>query len=563
MAEKEIKETQKQYDLFNGTIKSEEEEKVIEDASENDEDIFNPKKTIRIAVSGDVILTGLEVKIIDTESFQRLRKFRQLGTSYLVYPSANHTRFEHSLGVLQKTQEMIDYIQKNQHSDKDQKNISLDQIRIARLAALLHDIANIPFGHTLEDETKVVGTYQEDEDRIKLYLDPDKEIGKILVKYLNSEDYKLLLNILIAEKEYEKLGENAFIADIIKNTVCADLLDYLARDTYCCNLPLSFSDRFLKYLYLHDDNGMKRLAIRLRKDKDLHPRPALVSELIQLLEIRYFLAERVYFHHAKNISSAMIASAVWYAMHQEKNALTSRKIQALGDDELISELSNSRYPISKKIIEDYTKRKLYKRVYSITRDEIESCSEDLFQYLGDTFHNNANFRNKIEMSLSDLLNLENGDIIIYCPDPDMNLKIAKMFVNSKRSGQVERFCDTQDKLARLKVDSIIESHKKLWKIEVYVKQGVLTSKYKEDLLYQWCEFYLKQEDIQSNDKKFRQAIRSTFNDIIREQEDNAHLSKIDSFVEKEIEECYRSGDFFQITREKLKFKIDKQNNTKT
>jgi len=215
MAEKEIKETQKQYDLFNGTIKSEEEEKVIEDASENDEDIFNPKKTIRIAVSGDVILTGLEVKIIDTESFQRLRKFRQLGTSYLVYPSANHTRFEHSLGVLQKTQEMIDYIQKNQHSDKDQKNISLDQIRIARLAALLHDIANIPFGHTLEDETKVVGTYQEDEDRIKLYLDPDKEIGKILVKYLNSEDYKLLLNILIAEKEYEKLGENAFIADII------------------------------------------------------------------------------------------------------------------------------------------------------------------------------------------------------------------------------------------------------------------------------------------------------------------------------------------------------------
>ena len=84
-----------------------------------------PHKTIRIAVSGNVVLTHLEVMVIDTPEFQRLRKLRQLGTSYLIYPSANHTRFEHSLGALKMAEIMMQSIEHNAHSLESEKTIYL------------------------------------------------------------------------------------------------------------------------------------------------------------------------------------------------------------------------------------------------------------------------------------------------------------------------------------------------------------------------------------------------------------------------------------------------------
>jgi len=70
-------------------------------------------KTIRIAVSGDVLITKLERDIIDTEDFQRLRRIRQLGTVNYVYPSALHTRFDHSLGTLAMADQMMVAIDQN------------------------------------------------------------------------------------------------------------------------------------------------------------------------------------------------------------------------------------------------------------------------------------------------------------------------------------------------------------------------------------------------------------------------------------------------------------------
>jgi HD superfamily phosphohydrolase len=81
-------------------------------------------KTVRVAASGDVMITRLEREIIDTLDFQRLRGIRQLGQVHLVYPTALHTRFDHSLGTLAMAQRMIESITSNTHSTSDERLIS-------------------------------------------------------------------------------------------------------------------------------------------------------------------------------------------------------------------------------------------------------------------------------------------------------------------------------------------------------------------------------------------------------------------------------------------------------
>jgi HD superfamily phosphohydrolase len=529
----------KQYPLFE--IK--ENVKIHSTQEEIMQPIDKPHKTIRIAVSGDVILTQLEMKIIDTPDFQRLRKYRQLGTSFLVYPSAHHTRFEHSLGVLKIVDTMMSLIQSNAHSADAEKQITPKQIRLARLAALLHDIANIPFGHTLEDETKVISSYQEDKSRIEGLIGEDTVIGKILHENLDDNDPELLINILTSKKDPENSGdrkkdilyiselkENAFLVDLIKNTVCADLLDYLARDTYFCGLPLSVPERFLNYLYLDTSDGVKRVAIRLWKPVvDHRPRTALISELIQLLETRYFLAERVYFHHAKQISSAMIASAVWHAQHQAKNSLSYKKLSQLGDDDLIVELQDSKkYPLASKLAKALADRKLYKRFYALPRWKVtrDPMSDNLAK-LKEKYHSDAENRINTEYLLSSFADIDDGDVLIYCPDPDMNLKEAKMNVTSKKGG-IEQFYKIDDSLIQEKMKSLIESHKGLWELQVFVKQESLDSQHKTDLLEQACKLYF--ED--SSERAERNMYSSVILDIERQAEDSYSVDQKDHVIEE-------------------------------
>src|SRR5947199_4353372 len=99
-------------------------------------------KLIRDAGHGDIEMGPLEVELMDTPEFQRLRGIKQLGTAYLVLPSAVHTRFEHSLGTSWMAHRMLDAVRRA-------TPVTADEERLIRVAALLHDLRHIPFGHTL------------------------------------------------------------------------------------------------------------------------------------------------------------------------------------------------------------------------------------------------------------------------------------------------------------------------------------------------------------------------------------------------------------------------------
>jgi uncharacterized protein len=154
------------------------------------------QKLLRDAVHGDIELDALELALVDTPEFQRLRGIKQLGTACLVYPSAVHTRFEHSLGTSWMARAMIAALRRT-------APISDDEAAAIRLAALVHDVTHIPFGHTLEDERRVLPRHDKDEGRFAHFLQQSS-----LAQHLHRSGYQdQVLRIL--------KGEAGFASEIV------------------------------------------------------------------------------------------------------------------------------------------------------------------------------------------------------------------------------------------------------------------------------------------------------------------------------------------------------------
>src|SRR5688500_5945297 len=122
-------------------------------------------KTIRDAIHGDIHLDALEMEVIDTDVFQRLRGIKQLGTSSMIFPSATHTRFEHSLGTCWVTKHILEALRRQ----TEQPDLLRERQAALFLSALLHDITHIPFGHTFEDERRVFPRHDESPERIRWF----------------------------------------------------------------------------------------------------------------------------------------------------------------------------------------------------------------------------------------------------------------------------------------------------------------------------------------------------------------------------------------------------------
>ena len=102
-------------------------------------------KIIRDAVHGDIFVEDKFLKIIDTPEFQRMRRIKQLSVANIVFPSADHTRFSHSLGCFYVMKQIIAHF--DSIFGKMGIEVSKQDKDIALLAALLHDIGHGPFSH--------------------------------------------------------------------------------------------------------------------------------------------------------------------------------------------------------------------------------------------------------------------------------------------------------------------------------------------------------------------------------------------------------------------------------
>lgn len=205
--------------------------------------------------------------LINSREFQRLRRIRQLGTSYLTFHGAEHSRFSHSLGVYEITRRIISQFERNRAADWPQ-----DERLLCLCAALLHDIGHRPFSHSME---KVLHTHHEDWTcRIVL---GDTDIHRIL-RLADPELPQKIASVI--DKTYTK----EIVVSLVSSQMDADRMDYLLRDAYFTgvNYGMFDLDRILRMLRPYKG----RIVV---KESGMH---AVEDYLMS----RYQMYWQVYFH---------------------------------------------------------------------------------------------------------------------------------------------------------------------------------------------------------------------------------------------------------------------------
>jgi HD superfamily phosphohydrolase len=194
---------------------------------------INKRKIINDPVFGFISINyDLVFDLIEHPYFQRLRRIKQLGLSCLVYPGANHTRFEHTIGTMHLMQLALDVLVSKG------AEISNQEAEATIIAILLHDIGHGPFSHALES-TLVAEISHE-------------KISLMLMKELNKEfNNQLELAISIFKNEYSK----KFLHQLVSSQLDIDRLDYLRRDSFYSGVVEGAigSDRIINMLNVKND----------------------------------------------------------------------------------------------------------------------------------------------------------------------------------------------------------------------------------------------------------------------------------------------------------------------
>ncbi len=214
--------------------------------------IVNPVNSLKYSkkiadpIHGMIRLTNIEEKILQHRVFQRLRNITQLGLAKYVYPGAMHTRFTHSLGVVQNITLMMDAIYRNyQKYPQLFGNIDEDlvfgeeQLQILRLAAMCHDLGHFPFSHNIEPAfkwlfaKKIIKQPITHED---LSASIVENLLDNIIKHYTSETSNLILG------NYSNFN-SLFMNFMISGAIDADRMDYLVRDALHCGVDHGYFDK--------------------------------------------------------------------------------------------------------------------------------------------------------------------------------------------------------------------------------------------------------------------------------------------------------------------------------
>lgn len=285
-------------------------------------------KIIQDSLNGPIKISSEFQNLINTKEFQRLRYIKQLGMCYFVFPGANHTRFEHSIGTMFLAEMLSD-------------TLKIEDRSLLMASALLHDVGHPPLSHGLEDVFQTITGMD--------HVDAGVSLIKGINGFEESEIPSALESMNISPSDVAdvisgKSSRYRLISRIISGPIDVDELDYLRRDSLNCGVPIGNIDykRILNVAEIHSND----VTI---EEKGL---PTLESILIA----RILMYGSVYFHKTSRIAQIMTKNLV---MKQADDFLTPF---SMTDYDLFWLLSNGKYSSA---FRDIAYRKLLKPAVKI------------------------------------------------------------------------------------------------------------------------------------------------------------------------------------------------------
>jgi len=338
--------------------------------------------TIKDSVHDHIEVEGVAADLLDTPAVQRLRHIKQLGTVQLAYPSANHTRFEHSLGVYHLAEQALDQMGVD----------GVDAERI-RAAAMLHDVGHGPFSHNIESLThRETGKYHDDVDELLA----QGQVGDVL--RANGLSPSRVAGLVAGEGKYGQL---------VSGELDVDRMDYLVRDAHHTGVP-----------YGTIDPGRLVRALRF-VDGELVLAPGNVQSAESLLVARALMNPTVYAHHVARISKAMLRQAAERLLATDPD-LTAEALRRMDDHGLIVALRLCEE--TAEFARCYAERDLYKRAVWA---ELGGVPDWLLEA------DHGEIRD-VETDIADACGLDPGEVIVDVPEePSMTESTSRVMVGDE------------------------------------------------------------------------------------------------------------------------------------
>lgn len=378
------------------------------------------EKTIHDPVHGSMRLSGLVLELVDTPEVQRLRGIRQLGLANLAFPGANHSRFEHALGVA--------YLLKRMNEGFKLRG---PELNLLLAAATLHDVGHTPYSHTLEyltkeylgkDHMELTGDILQG----KLSLCQPGELERLrelrvpsVVEVLERYDIdpKEVAQLLLGKHRKPYLGQ------LIYGDIDLDQMDYLLRDAHFTGVALGMVDvdRLMDTLCVHRG----RMAI-LSKG---------IEAVEGLLTARALMYTSVYFHHTVRVAEMMLVNAVDSAISRV-GPISKNNFYSMADAELMEHLySMEGYP--KNIALRLRYRQLFKTAYVEERRDLTRAERRGYIRRYGRWRSTR----EVQDEIADEAGVHHGQVILDVPVVDIIIsepRLAKVEIPVLAEGKVEK-----------------------------------------------------------------------------------------------------------------------------
>ncbi len=277
---------------------------------------------IQDAVVGDIEPTETELSLIEDPAMQRLRWIRQVGFANLIYPSANHTRFEHSLGTMKRTRELSSRLNGGEPDEA------------LEAAGLMHDIGHTAFSHASDN---LLGRYLKT---------THEDLGEEIIRKSSIAD--VIGNSTFTMKKVLDYFNGKSKGEVVTGSIGSDRLDYLIRDAHYTGVAyglIDYSNIRNKFTLYKGSPAIFESAVR---------------SVEYMLIARYSMFSSVYLHHAAQIADGMYEKAVANAIDSGK--MDAKELRNIVDWSMTAKLLATKD--SKDLMQRLLERRLFKRAYN-------------------------------------------------------------------------------------------------------------------------------------------------------------------------------------------------------